>query len=443
MSTRHLDRLMNRASVAVMAAFAPKPDTSSVPAFAERIDDDGGAGDDGSADGLSAAEQAEFDAMRRGEAGGDREAGADRNAGDGDGEGADADADGMGDAGDDADDRDAGEPDAGAGDARTDKDAQADPAKRRPKTIAYGRYQRERAEDARKLKEATEALQREKEQRARLDERTRMLAEAFKARDAAPAAAEQQQEDPDPEPNRDEDPIGHLEWRNRKLEATVNELRTGQQQRETREQAQTAEQALFNDYTADLENAAQADSSYADAFATLRDSRFYELGMIFAGIDVNDAAECAKLSTEDQQRLSTAIQQSFANEQLLVAREAKRLGKRPSEIVMGLAKARGFQKKAAPAPAVDPAADAAAPVPVKRAPGGKVPSVKDEIANIREGQAAARSLSEGGGSPGGGLPDLSRLADMPDDEFEAVYNEIRGNPKASAQFDRSLGKVPL
>ena len=61
------DRLMSRASVAAMAAFAPKPE-GGLPPGAERVEDAGGdaSGDMDDIGGLSADEQAAFDAMQAG-----------------------------------------------------------------------------------------------------------------------------------------------------------------------------------------------------------------------------------------------------------------------------------------------------------------------------------------------------------------------------------------
>lgn len=433
------DRLMSRASVAAMAAFAPKTDgaaadTSKV-GVAENVDDRADAGGGGDELGLSADEQAQFDAMQGRDSGiapaADREAAPADGAG-ADGADADADADGDGDG------------DGGAdivADAATDggaDDTPADSERRAPKTISYGKYQRELQKANKARDELQTRFDGEREARVRLDERTRQLLEAIQSRpapavpDAAAAAAAA-----DPEPDKDSDPIGHLEWRNRKLEKTVQDLSSGRQQ----EQQQTAEQreeaGVYRVYEADLTREAQADPAFADAFVHLRETRYRELGFIYADIDITDPAQCALLSPEDQVKLSDNIQRSFHNEQMMVARQALQSKKSPAKVVANLARARGFVPKAAESAPANGAAKAAngAAVPAVRPVAPAAPgSVKDQLQAIREGQEASKSLSDAGGSPGGTVTP-ERIADMSDDEFQQFYDSV---PKG--QFDRLMGK---
>jgi hypothetical protein len=143
--TKHIERLMSRASVAAMAAFAPKPDpASTVPAFAERVEDEPAGGGDRAVDpidGLSAEEQAGLDAMRQGEP--PSPEGAEGDAGGS--EGADGDGDGEGD-------------DPGGDPDPAPAAADGAPAPRQPKTINYGRHQKEIAKLAKERDEAIAAL---------------------------------------------------------------------------------------------------------------------------------------------------------------------------------------------------------------------------------------------------------------------------------------------
>lgn len=400
---------------------------------------------------LSAEEQAQLAGMRTGEADGGAEAG---DEGDGGGDGddeADADADGVDN---DRDAAAAGDRDQGAGDDR----GQREEGKRQPpKTINYGRHQREITKRDARLTEleallGTErtARQTAEERSTRLDERTRMLLDAINTRPKADEQQQQQQqEDQDPEPDRDADPIGWNEWKVRGLERTVDELRTGvTRDREQREQ-ETAEQREMRDFTSTIERAAQSNADFADAFVHLRESRFYELGDIYAGIDVNDPAECAKLSPADQAALSNKIQASFAQEQALVFRESKRTGRPIEQTIMRLAKARGFVPKQREQQRDDqqeqqqerrqerqqerrPPADTRREAPVRRPPPQR--TVSEEIDNIREAAGASRSLSDAGGSPGGDI-DLKRLVEMDDDEFADLYSAT-----SKGKFDRLMGK---
>lgn len=446
------DRLMSRASVAAMAAFAPKPDpASTIPNFAERVDDNAsGSGDDDLLDGLSAEEQAQFAAMNGGKPAGDQ--GNVDPAGDGAGEGGDdgtdsdldGSADGSGDsvaaAGDGADGADAGKP-----------DAQADDKRPPPRTISYGRHQKELAKAQKaaddlqaRLDGQTKETVKEREERIKLNERTRLLLEAINTRQP-PAAAET--EDKDPEPDKDSDPLGHLEWRNRRLENTVNELKTGRQQEQQVTAAEREEQQVYGTFSADLEREAQVDPTFADAFVHLRETRFRELGYIYADVDITDkAAVDAALTSEQQMELSNNIKRAFYNEQIMVARSAMQSGKSPAKVVANLARARGFVPKAAAA-APDAAAAAAAatngaakprngaapPARVEAAPQG---TVSDQLEQIRQNAAASRSLSDAGGSPGGDLTP-ERLGAMDDAEFEELLATM---PKA--RLDKLMGKGP-
>lgn len=438
------DRLMSRASVAVMAAFAP----DGLPAGAERVEDAGGAndGDMGGMDGLSPEEQAQFDAMRSGaDAGGDDrggDAGEATDAGEADGDGdADGEADGTPPPGDGAGD--------GAGDRR--EPAAADGDKRVPKTINYGRHQKmlaaaekEKADLQARLEAAEKAGKEAQEQRARLDERTKLLLEAINTKQPpapAPAAAPK---DEDPEPDAEADPLAHIQWTNRRLAKQVEELTSGRKKEQELTAAEQEEKQVYGEFVGTLETAARADETYGEAFVHLRETRYRELGFIYAGIDVTDPAQCAKLTPQQQVALSDHIQRAFYNEQIMTARAARQAGFNPAEVVRNLAVARGYQPKAKGDPAPqDPPADPAARTNGKgngaaapRAPAAPPPSVSEQLDQIRQNQRDAKSLSDAGGAPGGDIT-VERLATMSDDEFLAFYESM---PKD--KFDRIMGKVP-
>lgn len=420
----------------------------------ENVDDDLGRDesdiDAGLDDRLSAEEEAQIAAMQRGER--DADGAAEPEAGGDDGgsdDGADG-ADGVDDGGEAAA---AGERDADAGDGGG---KQADKSQQRPpKTINYGRHQRELAKRDTELTKTKAELEaeraeraKERERLARLDERTKLLMEAINA----PKQSKQEEKvDEDPEPNADDDPVAHWEWTRRELGRTQQRLSniekgitTDRQQRET----ETAEQRDFNNYMSEVRSAGESDPTFADAFTHLRESRYTELGYLYAGIDVNNPDECATLSPEAQSQLAAAIQQSFGQEQMLAYREAKRTGRPVSKTILSLARARGFDpaKKAAAA-AQEQQEDRGgqqqerrAVVPAKRPPqngnGGRQPTVGEQVDAVREALASGKSLSDGGGSQGEQL-DLTRLADMTDEEFEEVYNKI-----PNGKFDRMMGKQP-
>lgn len=420
---------------------------------------------DGVGDELSAEELAALDGMRTGQRDADGRAEpeptGDDGAGDDDGDG---ERDGL-DGDDGQDGVDAGDDQAGARDrdqgARDDRGQQGDGSQQRkaPKTINYGRHQREIGKRDARLTELQGLLDGERQKNTRLDERQRMLLEAINSRGAQQDGGQQQdqQQDQDPEPNGDEDPIGHLQWQNRRLAKQVQTLTEGQQNRDQRQRQQTEEEREIGEYTAEVEVAARRDPSVADAFVYLRESRYTELGGIYAGIDVNDPEQTARLSPQEQIQLSRRIQAAFANEQRMVYRAAKEGRRDVGQQILMLAKARGFNPKAQQQRGQqqdDGGADERdqdrgqqrgqrqrgqdggrqqqAPRGQQRQQG----SVSEEIDNIREAAGASKSLSDAGGSPGGQI-DMQRLADMPDDEFEEILTSM-----SKGKFDRLMGKQP-
>lgn len=375
--------------------------------------------------GLTAEEKAAFDAMQRGDAGpSEIEAGQAGDEGDIDPE----------------PDGDDGQADPEHVSATTDKDPTQDGQQPRqtPKTISYGKYQREQRKAAEKADKLAAELDTERQQRVRLDERTRMLMEAINAKQPVAAAkVDEPVEAEDPEPNGEEDFVAHAAWTARELKRTqdiVKKIDGRYTQDREQTTAQNEEQRVYNTLSADLERAAKADPEYADAFVHLRESRFTELGFVFAGIDINDPEQCKTLTPEAQAKLSDDIQRAFYADQMEVARAAIKANRSPADSVRNLARARGFSPKAKVAatetngkvPPIDGKAPAIAAKPA---------AVKDQLAAIREGQAASTSLSDAGGSPGGAISP-ERLAAMSDDEFTEYYDSM-----SKGQFDRvALGK---
>lgn len=430
-----MKRFMSGASVAVMAAFAaPVDGGADKVGQPERVSDDAVPNaDDGDGLGLSADEQAQFDAMNGRESGiaapADKEPSTAAD-GDGDGDGADGDGDGAG----------SGEP-SGDG-AATDglaADAPPDSSERRtPKTISYGRHQRDLQALQAKLDGAVAETVKEREARTRLDERTNMLLQAIQAKPAPaadPAAVAAAEAAKDPEPDKEADPIGHGEWNVRRLEKIVTDLQSGRQQEQEQTAAQREEAQIYRSYEADLEREAKADPAFADAFVHLRETRYRELGFIYADIDITDPAQCALLSAEDQSRLSDSIQRSFHNEQMLVARQALQAKKSPAKVVKNLALSRGFAPKA-PEAAPVPGKVLAKPVngAARTVAPAEAGTVTDQLEAIRGGLDASRSLSDAGGSPGGTVTP-ERIANMTDAEFTEFYDSM---PKG--RFDQLMGK---
>lgn len=386
--------------------------------------------------GMTADEQAAWDAMKGGRdipAGGDNDDGKDPPAGD------------VLDASDDDDDP-GSDLDQSAGDGAREEPV-VDPQRRQaPKTISYGKYQREskKAQDAAaalqaKLDGAIAETRKEREERLRLDERTKMLLDAISAK---PKAQEAKTEDTDPEPNGEEDPLGHAAWTSRELRRTqkiITDIQSGQTRQQADTKAERDAASLYNTFEADLRQEATTDPTFPEVFNHLRESRYRELGFIYAGIDINDVTQCNTLSPQDQSVLSQNIQRAFHNEQMLVAKESLSRGIRPAKVVANLARARGYVPKAAETPKPNgksPNGTGSSPQIRMPANGQARPSVGEELQAIRDGQANSKSLSDAGGSPGGTITP-ERLGAMTEEEFEEFYESIPKN-----QFDRLMGKIP-
>jgi hypothetical protein len=256
-----------------------------------------------------------------------------------------------------------------------------------------GQYVRREAlrQERERRKSLQKELQEAREQRARLDERLRIFAEANKA---AQPKAETAQAEPEAVPDPEQDIFAYA----RHLEKQVNELRTGF--KETQEQTRAREdgERILNSYKADAQQFAAREPAFTDAYQHLYASRARELQ--FAGM------------TDPKQILAT-----IAQDEIAIARQAIEMGVSPAERIYQIAQARGFTPKAFE-PAPDPAANAK--------PVGDTAAQKAERAAAGQ-RGPGRSLSAAGGAPAGGLPTVEQLAKMSEEDFNKF---AKNNPSA-------------
>jgi hypothetical protein len=266
-------------------------------------------------------------------------------------------------------------PDDRAKDAATNDDDPALGPDGKPKNpgqwVRHGALHAERE----RRKKAEAELQGERELRARFDERLKMLGDLS----AANAAAARPEEPPAPE----KDIFGYVRHLERKLAGVEGQV--GETARMA--QAQRAEAALKDVYLADARAFLGKTPDFGDAYQHLLRSRDQELAMI---------------GHADPQRRAALI---AAEERDLVAHALQR-GTSPSEFMYALAKSRGYQ----------------GPPPAAAGRNGKAP-VTEQIETIARGQAAAKSLSNVGGSAGDAITPEA-LAGMSDDEFHALFNRL-------------------
>lgn len=165
------------------------------------------------------------------------------------------------------------------------------------------------------------------------------------------------------------------------------------------QQAQTQQQAQFMGFISAYDGATrqfrQATPDYDDAFDFAREQRGRQLEILG-----HDEAE---------------IESILNGEEEFIARRALQSGENPASRFYELAKLWGFQ-------------------------GGSKGNgaAKHDLATIRRGQGAARSLGAAGGSAPPGQLTLEAIAAMPPGEFNALLRD----PAKLAKLDAVMGKAP-
>lgn len=249
---------------------------------------------------------------------------------------------------------------------------------RRPGTVVSRRKYERLAIKSRQM-EAD--LAKAREMQARFDERLRIAAEAMQQPPQKPAEP----------PSLEEDPAGYVKW----LGERVQEIDGRSVEAVRSAQSLQADQQLRTIYTSDAQRFAAQQPDFWDAYSHLIGARGQQLEL---------------LGHSDPRQRSAMLE---AEEKGLVAR-ALQAGMSPAEYVYKFAQAYGYRPRA-PEP---PPAMAQQPAPPAERPAPKAPSVTDELSKIQKAQAAHKSLSSTGGSPGGQMT-LAELVDMPEDQFKA------------------------
>lgn len=254
------------------------------------------------------------------------------------------------------------------------------------------RVRREKAEETARQKEQEWAAK-----EARLDERLRLLGEAFAPPEAAPDAP------PDPK----QDIFGFAEWQSRKM--AEMEQRLGQYGQQTQQQREAAErerqqadaERQFQTYLNTDERSFKADKpDFDDAITFLHKSRMEELQAI--GYDQQTAAQ---MVTADARA---------------IALNAIQTGRRPAEAFYNVAVLRGHKAGAGGGAANGEGAD--------------------KVRRLSEAQDASQSLSRGGSAPGGnGVLTLESIDRMTDDEFQdLIRTKNAKNPEGFTEFMRKM-----
>lgn len=242
-----------------------------------------------------------------------------------------------------------------------------------------------------------------REKLARGDERLKILNEAFNGQQPQ---SPQQQQQPDPLSEEPIDPsvdfMGAVAQIQRQQAAIRDIVQRSTETQRYQQQLTSLQQA----YHGDVRRFMEQEPSFADAYRHLVGVRQRELELL----GIADEA--------DRNRI-------IAREEIELVSQALRSRRSPAELLYAMAKARGFQpaqqQQQPQAPGSHPQNDPAA-------------AARDKLQQIRNGKAAADTLSGAGGAEAGLT--FAKLAAMSDDEFAAVVEKM---PKA--QLERLLGKV--
>jgi hypothetical protein len=243
------------------------------------------------------------------------------------------------------------------------------------KTVPHGAFHEER--ERRKAAEAEIAKLRE--ERARFDERLKVIQELQRPKE----------EEPDLGPDPETDPVGAINWLRQQRAQGAELMRRQQVEHEEAQRQQAVRTHLIETYQADANQFRQTNPDFGDAYQHLLTSRQQEL----AAIGYTPA------------EIHAAIQE----DELAIAHRALTNGKSPSEVIYRLAKQRGYAKKAS-------AADAG-----------------DKIERIADGQERGKSLGAIGGGVAPTEMTAERLLKMSNAEFDEWTS------KHPAQAKRLMG----
>lgn len=270
------------------------------------------------------------------------------------------------------------------------------------KFIRHGAFHRQReiAKSERKQREEAQALvtqlqterSREAAERARIDERLRLLMEA--TQEVSQPQQGQGQEIPDP----DVDPFAYMKYLNEQINRVAETSQGAQRRFEEQDHTASVKTAFIDE----ARGYAAKQSDFMDAYQHLLRSRDMQL---------------QRLGKVDPRERAAIINQ----EEMQIVSECFRNRRSPSELMYQLAHDVGY-RKAEPAPLPVGGENGAAPA----AQGA--PTAAEVVENVRKGQAASRSL---GSVAGGGSRPLTAelLASMPEAEFQAAVSKMSREEK--------------
>lgn len=260
------------------------------------------------------------------------------------------------------------------------------------KRVNYNKYARLQA----KYRELEGKFGQTQEERARIDERLKIINEAL----ATPApTAVQDPVDEDPEPDPDQNIFEHNRWLVRQRQRDREEFENFRNQ----QMAERRDQQIAETYKEHAVAYARQNKDFGAAYNFLLNTR---------------KAELEAAGWTDQKKI---MQQIVSEEKGLVAK-ALEDNINPAERIFRMSQARGFRPAppapagGAPAAAAVPGTPLTAPAPAAQRPPSGIPSAAEQVAMAARGVEAATSLSNAGGAP---IPQLTAasLLTMDEDTF--------------------------
>jgi hypothetical protein len=282
-----------------------------------------------------------------------------------------------------------------------------------PRRVAYSKFQA--AEEARVNLERQ--LQDQAVKNARIEERLSLLQQAL----VEPAAAQTPavKEKPDPE----KDIFGYARWLEEQLTSVADKV-NGYEQQITVGQAEMDQERT---YINSLNSYAGKEPNFTQAYGYLLRNRAAEL--------MAPRYPTATFEQLMQAEIPADIADMLRQEERDIYKTAFKEKRDPAADIFRFAQLRGY-RPAAPQPApvvpaapVAPAAPARPGTPLAAAPAvpaAPVPSTaSDMVEAIKRGQPAAMSLSNASGATAGAGLTPQMLADMPEEQFAALVNELQ------------------
>ena len=188
-------------------------------------------------------------------------------------------------------------------------------------------------------------------------------------------------------PDKDEDPIGYLQYQNQKLQARVDEIDKFKNMTVEQQEQHAKGQKFVNDYRYQLNQFASQTPDFNKAYDFALQSRIDEYKIF--GLSEEAATKKAR---EDEAAFAYDAMQDGVN---------------PAERIYQFAKLRGFQNNAT-----------LSSHPPKANGHAKVDATT-KIEQIERGQRASRTLNETGTNPGNKMT-VSDIANLSDKEFEKL-----------------------